>query len=419
MKSPALRYLDARARFGMKFGLETMRALMEALGHPERAAPALLVAGTNGKGSVVAYLDAALRASGLRIGRYTSPHLVRVHERIVVAGRPISERALDRAIARISAAAERLIARGAIPAQPTYFEALTAAAFLHFRDRRVDVAVLEVGLGGRLDATNVSDPLVAAIVSIDLDHEAFLGTTLARIAREKAGVLRPGRETILGPLEPAARQAIARAARKRRARVVDSLTGARWRETSSGLELRTPERVYRGLRPLPGTHQRANLAVAVRVLEAARRAGVPVALDAVARGVERVAWPGRLQWVEAHPRRLLDGAHNPAAARALARYLEGVPRFVLVFGVMRDKDIRGMAEALFPLAGAIVLTTPESRRAASPAEIARRSGALARGARRVKSPRRALALARRLAGRDGTVVVAGSLYLVGALLPRR
>jgi dihydrofolate synthase/folylpolyglutamate synthase len=283
----------------------------------------------------------------------------------------------------------------------------------------VDVAVLEVGLGGRLDATNVSDPLVSAIVSIDFDHEAFLGRTLPRIAREKAGVLRPGRDCVLGPLPPAARRAVALVARKRGARTVLALRGVRFRETRAGLELRTPERVYRGLRPLPGAHQRANLAVAVRVLEAVRRAGIRVSKDAVARGVSRVCWPGRLQWVDERPRLLLDGAHNPAGARALARYLEGVERFVLVFGVMRDKDVRGMAEALFPRAGEIVLTSPVSRRAAAPAEIARRAGALARRAHRVADPRRALELARRLAGRDGTVVVAGSLYLVGALLPRR
>lgn len=414
----ALGYLRARSELGKKFGLQTIRAVVRELSHPERAYPTLLVAGTNGKGSVVAYVDAGLRASGLRVGRYTSPHLVKVHERIAVDGREISVRELDRAIGEVREAALRLVARGTLRTEPTYFEALTAAAFLYFRERNVDVAVLEVGLGGRLDATNVSDPLASAIVSIDFDHETFLGRTLALIAREKAGVLRRKRAAVLGPLPPEARRAIASVARRRGARLVDALRHVRATESASGIALRTPVRSYRGLRPLPGAHQVANLVVAVRLLEAAREAGLPVSLDAIARGIRRVSWPGRLQWSSGRPRLLLDGAHNPAGARALARYLARLPPFVLVFGVMRDKDVRGMARALFPLARAVVLTRPASSRAASPTEIARRAGALAARAHRVADPTRALSLARRLAGRAGTVVVAGSLYLVGAFLPK-
>jgi dihydrofolate synthase/folylpolyglutamate synthase len=412
----ALAYLRSRTELGKKFGLDTIAALVRELGHPERAYPTLLVAGTNGKGSVVAYADAALRASGLRVGRYTSPHLLRVHERIAVDGRPIGDPELDLAIAEVGAAADRLVAAGLLRAHPTYFEALTAAAFLHFRRRRVDVAVLEVGLGGRLDATNVSDPLASAITSIDLDHQAFLGHTLARIAREKAGVLRRGRETILGPLPPAARRTVAAAARRRGARLVDAMRGAEVRATRRGIDVRTPERHYLQLRPLPGAHQVQNLVVALRLLEAARRAGLPIDLDAAGSGINRTRWRGRLQWIPGRPRILLDGAHNPAGARALASYLRGIGPFVLVFGVMRDKDVAGMSATLFPLAQEVVLTRPAVRRAATPAEIARRAGRAARGAHRESDPVRALRLARRLAGRDGTVVVAGSLYLVGAVL---
>ncbi len=193
-------YLAQRVRFGMKFGLETMRALVEEMGHPESAYPSLLIAGTNGKGSVAAYCDAVLRASGLRTGRYTSPHLVHVSERITVDGRAISERDFARAVRGVRDAATRLVRRGVLDAHPTFFEVLTAAAFAHFRDERVDVAVLEVGLGGRLDATNVVEPLASAIVSVDFDHEVYLGRSLAAIAREKAGVLRAGRATVIGPL---------------------------------------------------------------------------------------------------------------------------------------------------------------------------------------------------------------------------
>ena len=417
MAHTARRYLASRTRLGVKFGLETIRALVERLGHPETAYPSLLIAGTNGKGSVVAYADAALRASGLKVGRYTSPHLVRVNERIAVNGRDIGDQALDRAVERVRVAAQDLLRAGAITAHPTYFEAVTAAAFEHFRERRVDVAVLEVGMGGRLDATNVVDPVASAIVSVDLDHEAYLGSTLAAIAREKAGVLRAGRATVLGPLAPVARDAIGGIARDLHARLVDARAGTEVRRGAEGLEVRTPHGLYRGLRPLPGAHQVDNALVALRLLEEAHAAGLACDLERAADAIGTARWPGRLERIAGRPAILLDGAHNPAAARALADHLRGIGPFVLVFGAMRDKDVRGMAEVLFPLARHIVLTRPRVDRAARPAEIAEAAGHVARRARREDSPRRALAWARRQAENDSTVVVAGSLFLVGALRP--
>src|SRR6266571_1846717 len=411
----AAAYLSSRVRFGIKFGLETMRALCEELQHPERAFPALLVAGTNGKGSVVAYADAALRASGLVVGRYTSPHLVDVHERIAVAGRDVGPAAFEAAVERVRGAAARLVAAGAIPAHPTYFEALTAAALHHFRRSRVDVAVLEVGMGGRLDATNVVAPLASAIVSIEKDHEAYLGSTLGAIAHEKAGVLRAGRVTVLGPLPTEAREAVSADAGAAGARLVDAREGASLEDTPGGLHIRTPGFAYAGVRTLPGAHQRDNALVALRLLEAARAAGLAVDLGAAAAALGKTRWPGRLERVAARtgPPLLLDGAHNPAAARALAAYLAHEPPFVLLFGVMADKDVETMTRILFPLAQAVVLTRAPSERAAGPEEIARRAGPAARAASREKDPRRALALARHLAPAGGQVVVAGSLYLVG------
>jgi dihydrofolate synthase / folylpolyglutamate synthase len=420
-------YLAQRVRFGMKFGLETMRALVAEMGHPERAYPSLLIAGTNGKGSVAAYCDAALRASGLRTGRYTSPHLVRVNERITVDGRPISDAAFVRAVREVRDAAARLVRRRVLRGHPTFFEVLTAAAFAHFRSEHVDVAVLEVGLGGRLDATNVCEPLVSAIVSIDLDHEVYLGRTLPRIAREKAGVLRAGRTTVVGPLSAAALGAVASQARGIGARVVLAQRGTRLvpprarRQPNApqAFDLRTKTARYAGLVSLPGAHQRDNLLVAIRLLEEARRAGLPVALERVPRALPRVDWPGRLQRLPGRPAILLDGAHNPAGARALAAHLADAPPFVLVFGAMADKDVRGVAKTLFPLASGIVLTRPRVSRAATPEELARRTGRLAAGARREPRVGRALRLACRLArahGPETEVVVAGSLYLVGAVL---
>jgi dihydrofolate synthase/folylpolyglutamate synthase len=402
----------------MKFGLETMTALLEALGHPDHDYATLLVAGTNGKGSVVAYADAAFRAAGLRTGRYTSPHLVRVNERIAVDGRLVSDRELAAVVRRVREAAAALARARRLRAHPTYFEVLTAAALEHFRRRRVDVALLEVGLGGRLDATNAASPLASAIVSLDYDHEQYLGTTLSAIAREKAGVLRPGRTTVLGPLPPAARRVVAERARAVGARLREAQRGVRVREEKDSVAVRTAEHLYRGLVPLPGAHQRSNLLVALALVEEARAAGLRFDLRRAGRGVANARWPGRLEWVAGDPPLLLDGAHNPAGARALAAYLEGRGPFVLLFGVMADKDVPGVARPLFPRASAIVLTRPQGRRAASPRTIARRVAPLARGARQEAAPGKALALARRLArelGEGRPVVVAGSLYLVGAV----
>jgi dihydrofolate synthase / folylpolyglutamate synthase len=415
-RASAAAYLASRARFGVKFGLEPMRVLLQALGHPEASYPSLLVAGTNGKGSVTAYVDAALRASGLRVGRYTSPHLVRVHERICVGGREITPRTLEALVGRVRAVVEAEVRGGRLRAHPTYFEVLTAVAFERFRQARVDVAVLEVGMGGRLDATNVKDPLASAIVSLAIDHEEYLGTRLRQIAREKAGILRPGRTCVLGPMTREARRAVAGEARRIRARLVDALAGVRLRSAGESFELRTPWRVHRGVRALPGIHQRENAVVAIRLLEAAREAGLPVDLDALPGAFARVQWPGRLQWIPGRPALLLDGAHNPAGARALARYLEDWRPFTLVFGAMVDKDIEAIGRILFPLADAIVLTQPREGRAAGPAEIARRTAPFSRGAHREAQPGRALALARRLLPPDRPVVVAGSLYLVGDVL---
>jgi dihydrofolate synthase/folylpolyglutamate synthase len=416
----ALEYLEQRTRFGIKLGLDAMRRLLEELGHPEREYPVLLVAGTNGKGSVVAYADAALRAAGLRVGRYTSPHLVRLNERIAVQGRLIPVQALERAVGRVRRAAQALVRRGALPDHPTHFEVLTLAALWHFARRRVDVAVMEVGMGARLDATNATEPIASAVVSVARDHEAHLGGTLTSIAREKAGVLRRGRPTVTGPLPAAARAVLRREARRTGARLHEAPTEVRVRERGGMVDVATAAGRYPGLRPLPGRHQRDNLAVAVRLLEEAHTAGLAFEISRAVRGLSRARWPGRLQWVAGRPPLLLDGAHNPAAARVLAAYLGALGRPVtLLFGAMRDKRIAAMARALFPLASTLVLTSVGGERAALPREIARRAGARARGARQAGRVEDALRLARGLTPRGGVVVVAGSLYLVGEVLRLR
>ena len=415
-RSPAAAYLASRTRFGIKFGLETMQALMDALGQPQVAFPTLLIAGTNGKGSVAAYADAALRDAGLRCGRYTSPHLVRVNERITVGGEEIAPDALESAVDQVRRAARRLVRAGTLTAHPTFFEVVTAAAFAHFRDQ-VDVAVLEVGMGGRLDATNVSEPIASAIVTIDKDHEQYLGATLGAIATEKAGVLRPGRVTVLGPLAAEASIAILREADRIGATCVDAFEGTTAEPSTGGLRVRTP-RGEHVVATLPGRHQQDNAVVALRLLEEAAAAGLRFELGRAAHGFAGARWPGRLQRIAGRPPLLLDGAHNVSGAAALAAALRGEPPFVLVFGSMADKDVAAIGKQLFPLARAVVVTQAPTARAATPVDIVARVGPVAPPVRREPGIGRALALAERLAGPDGLVVVAGSLYLVGDVLRR-
>lgn len=396
-----------------------MRALVRDLDHPEKAFKSVLIAGTNGKGSVTAYLDQALRSSPLRVGCYTSPHLIDVRERITVEGQRIGNTDLDRWILEVKDRSERLRRRGVIENHPSHFEILTLVAFLHFRARGVEVAVLEVGLGGRLDATNVASPLVSAIVSIDFDHEEYLGNTLFAIAREKAGVLRRNRTAILGPLPEEAQRSIVSVAQRVGARLVPAFEGVRLKTAARGLNVSTPAARYQGVRALPGAHQRSNLMVAIRILEALKSAGVQLDLLPAVAAMNHAVWPGRLERIEGRPPFLLDGAHNPAGARALASYLtENAGRFVLIFGAMRDKHILEMAEQLFTRARLVVATRVRMKRAAATSQLAAIGVDL--GARVVQEPSiaRAVSRAAREARPGEIVVVAGSLYLVGAVKRR-
>lgn len=393
-----------------------MRALVRELGHPERAFRSVIVAGTNGKGSVSAYLDTGLRGAALRVGRYTSPHLIDIRERITVGGRNIGDAEFERLVLAVRDAAERLLRRGMIEAHPNHFEILTAVAFLYFRTHEVDIAVLEVGLGGRLDATNVASPLVSAIVSIDFDHEEYLGNTLPSIAAEKAGVVRPKRAVVVGPMDPGAFGKIREISRKRRARVVPAFEGVALRRSNGELRVRTPRGSYAHVHPLAGAHQRTNLVVAIRTLEALEAAGLKVDLPRAVAAMSLAVWPGRLERIEGRPPFLLDGAHNPAGAKALAAYLrETGLTHVLVFGAMRDKHFREMGETLFPLARRVVVTRVRMTRAATTEQLAKIGEST--GQRVIEEPslRAALAKAASIVGSRETVVVAGSLYLVGAV----
>jgi dihydrofolate synthase/folylpolyglutamate synthase len=424
----ALDYLFGLEQFGIKFGLDNMRALVDALDHPERSCPAVHVAGTNGKGSVAAMVDAALRAAGWRSGRYTSPHLVALNERFVIDGEPVAPEPLDAAIDQLRAIVTALIAAGRLHTEPTFFEATTAIAFELFKSAGVDVAVYEVGMGGRLDATNVLTPVVTAITSIGHDHQQYLGHSLPEIAGEKAGIIKADVPVILGRLDAASTARISTVAGGRGAPLIDAADGCEVIDegpcAAGGhrVRVRTPRRDYGAIDlALAGAHQIGNALVAMRILEALDAAGLTVSPAAVRRGLSSVKWPGRLdrRRLSDGADVLLDAAHNPEGAAALAAFLhaeDGPPR-VLVFTAMRDKDVATMLGALIPEVQALVLTRSSSVRSADPDD-------LARVARQVNptialhvepSLTDALATARRVSAR---IAIAGSIFLLGDVMER-
>jgi dihydrofolate synthase/folylpolyglutamate synthase len=437
MTAPALTYeraveeLTARGRFGISLGLDRILALLDELGHPERKLHGALVAGTNGKGSVVAMALAVLNEAGLRIGTMPKPHLVSYRERVAIDGRSLSRDRFAAAVAAVLPAADRVAAR---LGPPTEFEALTAAAFTELARSRVDLALVEVGMGGRLDATNALDAGVAVITNVQLDHERHLGRTLAAIGFEKAGIIKPGNLAVTGAsgrgLRPILDRCLSLGVPLRRAGSRQAYRADPRKASWDGIDvdLRSPRRDLRELRVgLLGSHQGGNAAVALALLECleddAARRGAELVLDdaAIRRGFAAATWPGRLELLPRtkHGRVLLDGAHNPAGARALARSLEelGLRDFPLVFGAMRDKRVAPMLGALAPLAPRPVFTRVEDRGALEPVALARTWRRLgARDGLEAATPAAALARAAEMrADPEQPVVVAGSLYLVGAI----
>ena len=413
--------LFALETFGIKLGLDNISRLCAALGHPERTFASLHVAGTNGKGSVTAMAHAALVASGVRAARFISPHLVDLSERFVIGESPVTRDALQEAADDVLDCAEKLIANGTLAVHPTFFEATTAIAFELFRRQQVEVAVIEVGLGGRYDSTNVITPLAGAITSIGLDHQQHLGDTIEAIAFEKAGIIKPGMDLVIGAVPDAARDVIARVAADQGARIIDANTDTRVTGSNaegSTLTIETPENRYGPLSlALRGEHQVGNARVAIRLVEAARRRGIGVTKEAIERGLTRVDWPGRLERIRVDGGRevLLDAAHNVDGAQALAAYLATEPqRPALVIGVMRDKDIEGILAALLPVVSSVIATAAPTPRAIPARDLTNRIAAM--GARvpvRVE-PDPTSAVEQALAA-SSTVCVAGSIFVVGAV----
>jgi dihydrofolate synthase / folylpolyglutamate synthase len=410
-------------QFGIKLGLDNIRTLAAALGNPHDTFRSIHVAGTNGKGSVTAMVERGLRAAGHRTGRYTSPHLTDIEERIAIDGAAVSRDRFAQVAADVLDTVDRLRGTGALQTVPTFFEVTTAIGFEIFRLAGVDTAVIEVGLGGRFDATNIITPAVGAITSIAFDHERHLGNSIASIAYEKAGVLKRERPFVIGDVPDEAREVIESVAKDTSARLVDgstrlvdALSVERGRST---VTVATPMRRYEDLRlALHGAHQVANAVIAIRVLESVATAGIDIAADDIAVGVTDAEWPARLEWLQTSEGGavLLDAAHNPAGAKSLAAYLaqSGVAPLPVVLAIMADKNVAQIVRAIAPYAAEFLATTVESTRALTPDELATAILAAAPSAT-VARYGNALDAVNAARSRSRALVVAGSIYLVGPI----
>lgn len=410
-----------------KFGLKNIETLSASLGNPHRAVPCAHVAGTNGKGSTAAMLESILRVAGLRTGLYTSPHLERVNERIRINGEEVSDENFAAAWTRVHSNIESLMASGALAAHPTYFECVTAMAFLIFAETKLDFAVYEVGLGGRLDSTNIVTPEVAVITSIDFDHESFLGNSIAEIAGEKAGIIKPGITVVSAAERPEARKVIAERCRQLGARLIEVDSTYRVRFTHS-IDGRYPAMVAprRGggailtlAPPLPGRFQIRNALAAAAAARVLAERSFALSDENIESGIRSVHWPGRLEKLSDCPAVYLDGTHNPAGARELVKFWKenfSGRRIFLVYGTVRDKAVDEIAGLLFPQAERVILTAPRQPRAISADVLAEMTGHLASSFLVEAEPQKALERALDMASPEDAVFATGSLYLVGEWL---
>ncbi len=408
-----------------KFGLNNIATLAAELGNPHRAVPCVHIAGTNGKGSTAAMLESILRASGLRTGLYTSPHLERINERIRINGEDISDVEFAAAWTRAHASIEALMASGKLGGHPTFFECVTAIAFLAFAEHHVDFAIHEVGLGGRFDATNIVQPEVAVITPIDFDHENFLGHSIGEIAGEKAGIIKPGAWVVSSVERPEARDVIARQCTELGARLfevdqywhldrIESLNG-RYSATVTSAHSQKSLRIEPALL---GRFQVRNALTAATAARLLSQRGFRATDECIARGIATARWPGRLERLSESPAVYLDGTHNPAGARELLNFWEENfkhHRILLIYGAMRDKAVDEIAGLLFPRADAVILTQPRQPRSVSASILAEMTNHFAKSWLTVPDPLDALDRALQMARPEDAIFATGSLYLVGEL----
>ena len=408
-----------------KFDLKNITVLCEQLGQPQRAFQSVHVAGTNGKGSTAAMLDSILRAAGLRTGLYTSPHLERINERVRLDGKDIPDPEFAATFTRVHKAIEELLAAGRLAAHPSFFECVTAIAFLYFATAGAEFAVVETGMGGRLDATNVLLPEVAVITQIDFDHKNYLGHSIEEIAGEKAGIIKPGGRVVSAAEHLIARVVIRRRCAEQSAFLVE-IENAFYIEdvtSSNGCFSFTAIAYDTGLRipiavPLPGRFQVRNALTALAASRMLAERGAPIEEEAITRGMAAAVWPGRLERISERPEIYVDGTHNPAGAREIAVFWEQfLPgrNIILIYGAMRDKAVDEIAGLLFPRASTVILTAPAQSRAISAPHLAEMTGHHARHAEAVPDPTQALSRALEIASAEDVIFITGSLYLVGEL----
>lgn len=416
-------YLFALQKHGIKLALSNSATLMTLMGDPHRKFRSVHVAGTNGKGSTAAYIATMLQAAGYRVGLYTSPHLVSFTERIRINDVRIAEAKVVELAGRVRNAARKVEGTpGTTAFKPTFFEVATTMAFTCFAEEGVDIAVIEVGMGGRLDSTNVITPLVSVITNIDLEHTEFLGTDITQIAGEKAGIIKQGVPVVTGALQPEVITIIEQQAAAQKSAVY-RLFRDFMPETVTSLREQVFD--YQGINKsfeklrinMLGRYQVDNACLALAAIECLRQAGVIVDETAVRRGLEQVRWEGRLELVAGKPDIYLDGAHNPASAQKLAATIREMKplyqRIILVIGILGDKDRQGIASALISLADHVVVTRPQYSRAMEVKELASEIRKLHGSVATAETVAEAIAAARRTASPDDLVLITGSLYVVG------
>lgn len=410
----SLDYLYGLEKFGMIFGLTKVEEILEAVGNPHREIQAIHIGGTNGKGSTAAIITSILRREGYRVGLYTSPHLIRFTERMKVNEKEIEK---EEVASLTEWMRERIETAGVAPPF-TFFDFTTAMAFLYFKQKMVDLAILEVGLGGRLDSTNVIDPLLSIITNIGKDHQDVLGKGILRIAREKAGIIKESRPLITAATQPQVLRLFSKICREKKAPFFR--VGKEFRYVLAGEGSFSYEGLYRKLWGLSlnlrGSHQMINATTALGAMEILDDLGYRVSNDAMTEGLKEVDWPGRLEVVCSSPRVLLDGAHNPDGALSLKESLEKDFQYhhlVLLIGIMKDKDVHSILHSLSPLADRIILTRPGMDRAASPALLRKALGRNGKKAEVIEDFRKAIDKGLSLTGEEDILCITGSLYTVG------
>ena len=410
----SLDFLYGLEKFGMIFGLTQVEGILKALGNPHREIQTLHIGGTNGKGSTAAMMSSILQKEGYRVGLYTSPHLIQFTERIKINGKVIEEKEV---VALTEWMRKEIEAAGIAPPF-TFFDFTTAMALTYFKQKGVDLAILEVGLGGRLDSTNVVDPLISIITNIAKDHEEVLGKSILKIAREKAGIIKEGRPLITAATQPHVLRLFSKVCEGRRSPYFRVGKEFRYAQAEDG------EFDYEGLHRklwsiplnLKGFHQVINATTALGSMEVLEELGYHVSTDAMIDGLKEVDWPGRLEMVSSSPRVLLDGAHNPAGALVLKESLEKDFQYrhlILLIGIMKDKDIQSMLHLLAPMADHIILTKPHTDRATSPSMLKKALGQNGRKAEISDDFKEAIERGLSLIQEDDLLCITGSLYTVG------